>query len=105
MGSTGTQSATGAYGADAYGVRRNVSDGTGMLLLGACAGWSLITAASRGGRPEGMLLAVLALAAGYAAGRVSGALLPVAAPCAGAAAGLALTVALPGLSPGPWYAG
>ncbi|MFG3014970.1 O-antigen ligase family protein [Streptomyces cinerochromogenes] len=75
-----------------------------MILLGACAGWSLITAAVHGGRPEGMLLAVLAVAGGYAAGRVSGALLPVAAPCAGAAAGLALAVALPGLSPGPWYA-
>ncbi|WP_318204918.1 O-antigen polymerase [Streptomyces sp. SCL15-4] len=76
-----------------------------MILLGACAGWSLITAAVHGGRPEGMLLAVLALAAGYAGGRVSGALLPVAAPCAGAAAGLVLAVTLPRLSPGPWYAG
>ncbi|MER7225884.1 O-antigen polymerase, partial [Streptomyces rubradiris] len=76
-----------------------------MLLLGACAAWSLISAAARGGRPEGMLLAVLALAAGYAAGRISGAVLPVAAPCVGAAAGLGLTVALPDLSPGPWYAG
>ncbi|WP_251092232.1 O-antigen polymerase [Streptomyces sp. Caat 7-52] len=75
-----------------------------MLLLGACAGWSLITAAVHDGRPEGMLLAVLAVAAGYATGRVSGALLPVAAPCAGAAAGLVLAAALPGLSPGPWYA-
>ncbi|MBL1082732.1 O-antigen ligase family protein [Streptomyces actinomycinicus] len=74
-----------------------------MILLGACAGWSLITAAAHDGRPEGMLLAVLAAAAGYAAGRVSGALLPVAAPGIGAAAGLALVVALPGLSPGPWY--
>ncbi|WP_225821638.1 O-antigen ligase family protein [Streptomyces naphthomycinicus] len=75
-----------------------------MILLGACAGWSLITAAARDGRPEGMLLAVLAVAAGYAAGRVTGALLPVVAPGAGAATGLALAVALPGLSPGPWYA-
>ncbi|MGW0507987.1 O-antigen ligase family protein [Streptomyces olivaceoviridis] len=75
-----------------------------MILLGACAGWSLITAAAHDGRPEGMLLAVLAVAAGYAAGRVSGALLPVAAPCAGAAAGLALTVTLPELSTAPWYA-
>ncbi|MYX99790.1 O-antigen polymerase [Streptomyces sp. SID486] len=74
-----------------------------MILLAACAGWSLITAAVHDGRPEGMLLAVLAMAGGYAAGRVSGALLPVAAPCAGAAAGLATAAALPGLSPGPWY--
>ncbi|WP_369395014.1 O-antigen ligase family protein [Streptomyces sp. CG1] len=75
-----------------------------MILLGACAGWSLITAAIHDGRPEGVLLAVLALTAGHAVGRVSGALLPVAAPCAGAAAGLALAVALPGLSAGPRYA-
>lgn len=75
-----------------------------MILLGACAGWSLITAAAHDGRPEGVLLAVLAVAAGYAAGRVSGALLPVAAPCAGAVAGLVLAVTPPGLSPGPRYA-
>ncbi|MFD8389648.1 O-antigen ligase family protein [Streptomyces sp. NPDC059680] len=75
-----------------------------MILLGACAGWSLITAAAHDGRPEGVLLAVLAVAAGHAVGRVSGALLPVAAPCAGAAAGLSLTVALPALSAGPRYA-
>ncbi|KUN06041.1 O-antigen polymerase [Streptomyces yokosukanensis] len=76
-----------------------------MILLGACAGWSLITAAVHDGRPEGVLLAVLAVTAGHAVGRVSGALLPVAAPCAGAAAGLALAVALPGLSAGPRYTG
>ncbi|ARP74540.1 O-antigen polymerase [Streptomyces pluripotens] len=75
-----------------------------MILLGACAGWSLITAAAQGGRPEGMLLAILAVTAGYAAGRVSGALLPAAAPCAGAAAGLTLVVVLPGLSPSSRYA-
>ncbi|ANP53143.1 O-antigen ligase [Streptomyces griseochromogenes] len=75
-----------------------------MILLGACAAWSLITAAAHDGRPEGVLLAVLAVAAGYAAGRISGALLPVAAPCAGAAAGLVLAVAVPDLSPGPRYA-
>lgn len=88
---------------DVAGVRRNVSDGAGMILLGACAGWSLITAAVHDGRPEGVLLAVLAVAAGHAAGRVSGALLPVAAPGAGAAAGLALAMALPALSAGPRY--
>ncbi|MFJ9868929.1 O-antigen ligase family protein [Streptomyces sp. NPDC101165] len=75
-----------------------------MILLGACAAWSLITAAAHDGRPEGMLLAVLAVIAGYAAGRISGALLPVAAPCAGASVGLALAVVLPDLSPGPRYA-
>ncbi|MEV6114011.1 O-antigen ligase family protein [Streptomyces sp. NPDC052109] len=76
-----------------------------MMLLGACAGWSLITAAAHDGRPEGMLLAVLAVTAGHAVGRVSGALLPVAAPCAGAVTGLALAVVLPGLSAGARYAG
>lgn len=73
----------------------------GTLILGACAVWSLVTAAAHGGRPEGVLLAVLAVAAGYAAGRISGALLPVAAPCAWALAGVALTVAVPHLAPGP----
>ncbi|MFF6996248.1 O-antigen ligase family protein [Streptomyces sp. NPDC008313] len=75
-----------------------------MLVLGACAAWSLITAATRGGRPEGMLLAVLAVAAGYAAGRVCGALLPVAAPCAGALAGLGLAVTGPHTALGPQLA-
>jgi O-antigen ligase len=54
-----------------------------------------------GGRPEGVLLALLAVAAGYAAGRIGGALLPVAAPGAGALVGLGVTVGLPHLSPGP----
>ncbi|SER70397.1 O-antigen ligase [Streptomyces sp. yr375] len=72
-----------------------------MAVFGACAVWSLVTAAVHGGRPEGVLLAVLALAAGYAAGRIFGVLLPVSAPCAGALAGLALAVALPRLAPGP----
>ncbi|MFD5657789.1 O-antigen ligase family protein [Streptomyces hirsutus] len=71
------------------------------MVLGACSAWSLITAAARDGRPEGVLLAVLAVAAGYAAGRIGGALLPVAAPCAGALAGLGLAVAVPRLAPGP----
>ncbi|MET9072400.1 O-antigen ligase family protein [Streptomyces sp. NPDC004232] len=75
-----------------------------MILLGACAGWSLITAAVHDGRPEGVLLAVLAVTAGHAVGRVSGALLPVAAPGAGALAALALALAQPDLSPGVWYA-
>ncbi|MFI7500933.1 O-antigen ligase family protein [Streptomyces sp. NPDC049687] len=72
-----------------------------MAVLGACAGWSLVTAAVHDGRPEGVLLAVLAVAAGYAAGRICGVLLPVAAPCAAALAGLTLTVTLPRLAPGP----
>ncbi|MEU6546061.1 hypothetical protein [Streptomyces sp. NPDC046859] len=71
------------------------------MVLGACAAWSLISAAVHGGRPEGVLLAVLAVAAGYAVGRIGGALLPVAAPCAGALAGVALTLTVPRLAPGP----
>ncbi|WP_286248514.1 O-antigen ligase family protein [Streptomyces graminofaciens] len=59
----------------------------------------MITAAATGGRPEGVLLAVLAVAAGYAAGRICGALLPVAAPCVGAFAGLGLAVTAPHGSP------
>ncbi|WP_330456151.1 O-antigen polymerase [Streptomyces sp. NBC_00820] len=74
-----------------------------MILLGFCAGWSLITAAVHDGRPEGVLLAVLAATAGYAAGRISGALLPVVAPCVGASAGLALAVLMPDLAPGSRY--
>lgn len=54
-----------------------------------------------GGTPEGILLAVLAVAAGYASGRICGALLPVAAPCAGALAGLTLAVTAPRLTLGP----
>ncbi|MEU3983526.1 O-antigen ligase family protein [Streptomyces sp. NPDC026672] len=75
----------------------------GVVVLGACAVWSLITAAAHDGRPEGVLLAVLAVAAGYAAGRVSGALLPVAAPCAGALAGVVLATAMPRVAPGPQF--
>ncbi|WP_416071795.1 glycosyltransferase family 4 protein, partial [Streptomyces sp. ME02-6987-2C] len=72
-----------------------------MGILAACASWSLITAAARDGRPEGVLLAVLAVTAGYAAGRIGGALLPVGAPCAVALAGGVLAVAVPHLAPGP----
>ncbi|MEV8034442.1 O-antigen ligase family protein [Streptomyces sp. NPDC086182] len=80
----------------ATGERRSASDVAGVVVLAACAAWSLITAAAHDGRPEGMLLAVLAVAAGYASGRILGALLPVAALCAGALAGLGLAIATPG---------
>ncbi|MEV7976532.1 O-antigen ligase family protein [Streptomyces sp. NPDC086519] len=83
--------------------RRNVSDALGVVVLGACAGWPLVSAIGRDARPEGVLLAVLAVAAGYAAGRMSGSLLPVAAPCAGALAGLGLAVAMPRVAPGPQF--
>ncbi|MEW2133754.1 O-antigen ligase family protein [Streptomyces sp. NPDC005435] len=95
---------TRATETDAGRSGRNLSDGAGMILLGLCAAWALITAAGHDGRPEGVLLAVLAAAAGCATGRISGALLPVAAPCAGAAAGLVLAVTMPALLPGPPYA-
>ncbi|MFJ7071603.1 O-antigen ligase family protein [Streptomyces sp. NPDC098781] len=92
---------TSAAGPGEDSDRRNVSDAAGVVVLGACAAWSLISAAVHDGRPEGVLLAILAVAAGYAAGRISGALLPVAAPCAGALAGVTLTMAVPHMSPGP----
>ncbi|WP_416985324.1 O-antigen ligase family protein [Streptomyces sp. T028] len=92
---------TAAADAGADGERRNVSDAAGVAVLGACAAWSLVSSAVHGGRPEGVLLAVLAVAAGYATGRICGVLLPVAAPCAAALTGLTLTVALPRLAPGP----
>jgi O-antigen ligase len=92
---------TSVAGSTEDGDRRNVSDAVGVLVLGASATWSLITAAAHDGRPEGVLLALLAVAAGYAAGRISGALLPVAAPCAAALTGLGLAVGLPRVAPGP----
>ncbi|WP_051740956.1 O-antigen ligase family protein [Streptomyces xylophagus] len=92
-----------ATGPDADSERRNVSDAAGVVVLGACAAWSLITAAMHDGRPEGVLLAVLAVSAGYASGRISGALVPVAAPCVVALAGLGLALAEPRLAPGPQF--
>ncbi|MEU8487202.1 hypothetical protein [Streptomyces sp. NPDC048641] len=79
--------------------RRNVADAAGIVALGACAVWSLITATAHAGRPEGVLLAVLAVAAGYACGRICGALLPMAAPCTAAFAGLGLALASPHAMP------
>ncbi|THA23336.1 O-antigen polymerase [Streptomyces sp. A1277] len=65
------------------------SDAAGALILAACAIWSLISAAGRETRPEGVLLALLAVAAGFACGRICGTLLPVAT-----AAGAALAAVL-----------
>ncbi|AXK36626.1 O-antigen ligase family protein [Streptomyces armeniacus] len=78
----------------------NASDIAGTLVLGSCAAWALITAAGRDSRPEGVLLAVLAVAAGYACGRVTGALLPVAAPALAALGCVALALASPRVVPG-----
>ncbi|MGV9880169.1 O-antigen ligase family protein [Streptomyces sp. NPDC003006] len=98
MGSTGAAATAGPAGARD---RRGASDAAGAALLGACAAWALITATLHGGSPEGLLLAVLAVAAGYAGGRICGTLLPVAAPCAGALAGLWLAAWAPRLTIGP----
>ncbi|MEV0097252.1 O-antigen ligase family protein [Streptomyces sp. NPDC050738] len=68
-------------------------DVVGVLVLSSCAVWSLVSAAGREARPEGVLLAVLALAAGYAWGRICGTLLPVVAPAAAALAALGLAIA------------
>ncbi|WP_328890550.1 O-antigen ligase family protein [Streptomyces sp. NBC_00316] len=80
--------------ADRYAARErgSASDAAGAVILAACAIWSLISAAGRETRPEGVLLALLAVAAGFACGRICGTLLPVAA--ATAAAGAALAMAL-----------
>ncbi|MEU3252540.1 hypothetical protein [Streptomyces sp. NPDC006997] len=91
---------TSLAGPDAAGERRSASDAAGAVVLTGCAVWAVVSAAVHGGRPEGVLLAVLAVAAGHAAGRIAGAVLPVAAPGVGAVAGLALAVALPRLGPG-----
>ncbi|MEU3301341.1 O-antigen ligase family protein [Streptomyces sp. NPDC006678] len=81
-------------------------DAAGVILLGCCAAWALISAAGREARPEGVLLAVLAVAAGYACGRICGSLLPVAGTAVAAAGALALAVAeqhgaVTGLGPAP----
>jgi hypothetical protein len=81
--------------------RRGSADAWGVAVLGACAAWALVTAAGRDGRPEGVLLAVLAVAAGYATGRIAGALLPVTAPAVGALAGLGLALGAPDATAGP----
>ncbi|MGW7518535.1 O-antigen ligase family protein [Streptomyces sp. NPDC054796] len=78
----------------------SVPDVSGVLVLGCCAAWALITAAGRDARPEGLLLAVLAVGAGYAGGRISGSLLPVGAPAMAALAGLSLALATPQALPG-----
>ncbi|WUH95056.1 O-antigen ligase family protein [Streptomyces sp. NBC_00433] len=70
-------------------------DAAGIVVLVCCAVWTLIAAAGRPARPEGTLLALLAVTAGYALGRILGALLPVLAPAAAAGAVLALVLIPP----------
>ncbi|MFF2438958.1 O-antigen ligase family protein [Streptomyces sp. NPDC058107] len=72
--------------------RGNASDGAGAVILAACAIWSLISAAGRETRPEGVLLALLAVAAGFACGRICGTLLPVATATATAVAALVMAL-------------
>ncbi|MFJ7627058.1 O-antigen ligase family protein [Streptomyces sp. NPDC097595] len=72
--------------------RGNASDAAGALILAACAVWSLISAAGRETRPEGVLLALLAVAAGFACGRICGTLLPVATATCAALAALSLAL-------------
>ncbi|MFJ4412049.1 O-antigen ligase family protein [Streptomyces sp. NPDC088910] len=71
------------------------TDAVGIALLVCCGVWTLIAAAGRAARPEGTLLAILAVSAGYAAGRILGALLPVLAPAVAAVAVLALVLVPP----------
>ncbi|WP_328403527.1 O-antigen ligase family protein [Streptomyces sp. NBC_00390] len=84
--------------------RGRVPDVAGAVVLGACAVWSLVSAAGRESRPEGVLLAVFAVAAGYAFGRICASVLPVAAAAAAALGGLGLAIAsgqgIPGATAG-----
>ncbi|MEU4091456.1 O-antigen ligase family protein [Streptomyces sp. NPDC026673] len=103
---TRTGGARTGVGEDAGGPaerpRSGRTDVVGALLLAGCAVWSLAAAAGRPARPEGVLLAVLAVTAGYAAGRIGGALRPVAVPAVAALTAVGLMLALPGrLSGGP----
>lgn len=77
-------------------------DVIGGLLLTGCASWSLYTASGRDAHPEGVLLGLLAVAAGYAAGRIAGAVAPVGSPAVIAlAVGVLALVAPGGLSGDP----
>ncbi|WP_330237783.1 O-antigen ligase family protein [Streptomyces sp. NBC_00525] len=71
---------------------RAASDVAGALILAACAIWTLVSAAGRETRPEGVLLALLAVAAGFACGRICGTLLPVAGAAGAAVAALLLAL-------------
>ncbi|MBY8880608.1 O-antigen ligase family protein [Streptomyces sp. PLK6-54] len=71
------------------------TDAAGVVVMVCCAVWALVAAAGRPARPEGTLLALLAVAAGYAAGRIFGALLPVLAPALAALTVLGLVLVPP----------
>lgn len=80
--------------------RGGPTEAMGVAVLGGCAAWSLVCAAGREARPEGVLLAVLAVAAGYAGGRILGSLLPVLAATGLALGALGLALASDGGVPG-----
>ncbi|MFF0447575.1 O-antigen ligase family protein [Streptomyces sp. NPDC004609] len=80
--------------------RGSATDIAGAVVLGVCAVWSLVSAAGREARPEGVLLAVSAVAAGYACGRISGTLLPVTSATALSLAALGLALTSPEGVPG-----
>ncbi|MFI0980576.1 O-antigen ligase family protein [Streptomyces sp. NPDC021093] len=80
--------------------RSGLTEVAGAVVLGVCAVWSLICAAGRDARPEGVLLAVLAVAAGYACGRIFGTLLPVLAATGLSLGALGLALASKGGMPG-----
>jgi O-antigen ligase len=73
-----------------------VCDVVGALLLAACAAWTIYSSSGRDAQPEGVLLGLLAVAAGYATGRIAGAVLPVGAPF-GLAAAVAVLAPLAGV--------
>jgi len=84
------------------GTESAAADVLGALLLAGCAAWTLYTAAGRDAHPEGVLLGLLAVAAGYAGGRVAGAVVPVGAPAVVALAVGAFALLAPrGLSGDP----
>ncbi|CAM5501952.1 hypothetical protein GCM10010329_84000 [Streptomyces spiroverticillatus] len=91
--------------------RGGVPSAVGVAVLGGCAAWSLVCAAGRDTHTEGVLLAVLAVAAGYAGGRILGSLLPVLAFTGLALGALGIALApgdgVPGAiaSPAPGHTG
>lgn len=93
-GSTGTADAGRARAKGAAPAARpgGATDAAGVLVLSCCAIWTLVSAAGRAARPEGTLLALLAVTAGFAAGRILGALVPVLAPAAAAVTVLGLVL-------------
>lgn len=82
--------------------RGTVCDTVGALLLAGLAGWAVATAEGRPADPGGTLLAILAVATGYAVGRIAGAVLPLGSLVAPAVAAAVAVAALPrGLSGDP----